>query len=64
MIVVANSVTGVAQWQDFTRNIIADFEQAFGEKPGKLIGVGARNNTDNLGETVETWYGGISLRRR
>jgi hypothetical protein len=63
MIVVANGDHGVGQWQTFTRNIAEDFEKAYGEKPGKLIGVGVLTDTDNLEETVEAWYGDIRLQR-
>lgn len=63
MVVVANAASGIGQWQSFTRNIAQDFEAAYGEKPGKLIGVGVLTDTDNLGETVEAWYGDIHLRR-
>ena len=61
MMVVANGASGVGQWQTFTRNIAEDFERAYGEKPGQLIGVGVLTDTDNLGETVEAWYSDIHL---
>ncbi len=61
MMVVANSASSIGQWQTFTRNIAEDFEKAYGEKPGQLIGVGVLTDTDNLGETVEAWYGDIRL---
>lgn len=61
MIVVASGSDGIGQWHDFTRNIAEDYEKAFGEKPGRLIGVGVLTDTDNTGETVEAWYGDIRL---
>lgn len=61
MVVAANGEEGVGEWHNFTRNIVQDFEKAFGEKPGKLIGVGVLTDTDNTGETVEAWYGDIHL---
>lgn len=61
MVVAAQGKNGVGEWRDFTRNIVEDFEKAFGEKPGKLIGVGVLTDTDNTGETVEAWYGDIRL---
>ena len=63
MLVVANSAAGIGDWQVFTRNIVEDFQRAFGEAPGKLIGVGVLTDTDNQGETVEAWYGDIRLQR-
>ncbi|CAN5244879.1 DUF3047 domain-containing protein [soil metagenome] len=63
MLVVANASEGVGQWRNFKRNIVADFEKAYGEKPGKLIGVGVLTDTDTSGETAETWYGDLQLLR-
>ena len=61
MIVAASGSDGIGRWQDFTRNIAEDYEKAFGEKPGPLIGVGVLTDTDNTGETVDAWYGDIRL---
>jgi hypothetical protein len=64
MIVAATGREGVGQWHALSRDIVADYERAFGEKPGRLIGVGVLTDTDNTGETVEAWYGDIDLQRR
>lgn len=61
MMVAARGKNGVGEWQSFARNIVEDYEKAFGEKPGKLIGVGVLTDTDNTGEAVEAWYGDIRL---
>jgi len=61
MIVVATGKEGVDEWRSFSRDIAADYERAFGEKPGRLIGVGVLTDTDNTGETVEAWYRDIQL---
>ena len=61
MVVAASGTGGVGQWQDYSRNIVDDYERAFGEKPGRLIGVGILTDTDNTGATVEAWYGDIRL---
>lgn len=63
MMVAARGEDGIGEWRNFARNIVADFEKAFGEKPGKLIGVGVLSDTDNTGETVEAWYGDIRFLR-
>lgn len=59
MMVAASGAEGIGQWRYFLRNIAEDFEKAFGEKPGPLIGIGVLTDTDNTGETVEAWYGDI-----
>lgn len=61
MIVAETGASGVGEWHDFSRNIAADYQKAFGEKPGKLIAVGVLTDTDNTGETVEAWYGDITI---
>lgn len=63
MMVAAQGEDGVGEWRNFARNIVQDFEKAFGEKPGRLIGVGVLTDTDNTGEAVEAWYGDIRLLR-
>ena len=60
-IVAASGPEGIGQWRRFARNIVEDYEAAFGEKPGRLIGIGVLTDTDNTGETVEAWYGDIRL---
>ncbi len=62
MIVIATGKEGVGEWRAFSRDIAADYERAFGEKPGRLIAVGVLTDTDNTGETVEAWYRDIQLR--
>jgi len=61
MLVAASGAEGVGEWREFKRNIVEDYEKAFGEKPGKLIGIGVLTDTDNTGETVEAWYGDIRV---
>lgn len=60
-LIVESGDGGVGQWRTFERNIVEDFERAYGEKPGRLIGVGILTDSDYTGETVETWYGDIRL---
>lgn len=59
--VVANGPDGVGKWRNFSRNIVEDFQKAFGEKPGHLIGVGVLTDTEAVGDTAEAWYGDIHL---
>jgi hypothetical protein len=59
--VVESGLGTVDQWRNFTRNIVEDFQKAYGEKPGKLIGIGVLTDTDDPDEVVEAWYGDIRL---
>ncbi|HBD32669.1 DUF3047 domain-containing protein [Cupriavidus metallidurans] len=56
MIVVGNEV---GKWQSLRRNVVADFEKVFHEKPGKLTGYGILTDTDNTGGVARAWYGDI-----
>lgn len=60
-VVVESGTDAIGKWREFERNIVEDFERAYGEKPGRLIGVGILTDSDYTGETVETWYGDIRL---
>jgi len=49
------------RWLDYQRDINADFENAFGEPPGALIGVSIMTDSDNTRQDVDAWYGPIFL---
>ena len=60
--VVVESGTGnLNRWLDYERDVRADFEKAFGEPPGTLIGVGIMTDTDNTQTNVRAWYGPLTL---
>ena len=60
-LVVESGEGRLNQWLDYRRDIAADFEQAFGEAPGALIGVGIMTDTDNTRAKAQAWYGPIRL---
>jgi hypothetical protein len=39
--------------------LAADFQRAFGEEPGMLVGIGLLTDTDNTATKVQAWYGDI-----
>jgi hypothetical protein len=49
------------RWLDYERDIRADFVQAFGEEPGRLIAVGIMTDTDNTRSSTQAWYGPVVL---
>lgn len=61
-LVVESGSTGLQQWRDYERNIRADYEKAFGEAPGALVGIAVMTDSDNTKSTVLAHYGDISLR--
>jgi hypothetical protein len=53
----------LGQWKTFRRNYADDYRRAFGNDPGKLVGIGIMTDTDNTGEQIEAYYGDIELKR-
>lgn len=47
------------EWVEYERNILRDFEKAFGEKPGRILSLGIMTDTDNTGESAIAYYGDI-----
>ena len=52
----------LGQWLSYQRDIRADFEKAFGEAPGTLLGMAIMTDTDNTRGATKAWYGTIRLR--
>ncbi len=49
------------EWMDYERDIRADYEKAFGEPPGALIGIGLMTDADNTRSHAAAWYGPVKL---
>ena len=60
-IVVESGASRLNQWITYERNIRADYEKAFGESPGALIGIGLMTDSDNTRSQAQAWYGPIAL---
>lgn len=58
-IVLDSGASGLGQWRDHERDVRADFERAFGESPGALVGVALMTDSDNTRSRVRAWYGGL-----
>ena len=63
-IVVESGSKNLNHWLDYERDIRADFEKAFGEPPGALMGIGIMTDTDNTRSTARAWYGKVKLAER
>jgi Protein of unknown function (DUF3047) len=59
-IAIESGVNNLNQWRDYERNIKADFERAFGEAPGALLGIALMTDTDNTQSQVKAYYGPVS----
>jgi hypothetical protein len=63
MIVAESGRDHVGEWQDVTRNVVEDYQRAFGEAPGRITAIAVMTDTDNTGENAQAWYGDIVFRR-
>jgi hypothetical protein len=62
-IVVASGEQGVGRWLEFQRNVVDDYRRAFGEDPGKIIGVVLMTDCDNTRERTRAYYGDVRFAR-
>ncbi|QJC57628.1 hypothetical protein HC248_02958 [Polaromonas vacuolata] len=62
-IVLESGSQNLGQWRDYQRNIQVDFQRAFGEAPGALLGIAIMTDTDNTHQKAQAWYGPISMTR-
>lgn len=61
-LVVESGQGHLKQWRHYQRDLTADFRRAFGEEPGRLVGMAVMTDADNTGSQAEAWYGDIHLR--
>jgi hypothetical protein len=52
---------GLGDWQNFERNLAADFKRAYGAAPGPLLGVAVLTDTDNTGAKASGRYADLRL---
>ena len=64
MIVTQSGSKYVHTWKTQERNIIVDYQEAFGEIPPKITGVAIMTDTDNTQDSVSAFFGDIVLKRR
>ena len=49
------------QWLEEERNILEDYREAFGEDPPATAGLAFMNDSDNTGESSESWIDWIEI---
>ena len=60
-IVLQSGDAQLRQWLHYRRPLQADFVRAFGEEPGKLIGIALLTDSDNTRSRAQAWYADIVL---
>lgn len=61
MLVVKSGPGRLGQWADQERDVLADFQHAFGETPKALTGIGLMTDGNNTRQLAEAWYGPVRL---
>lgn len=60
-LVVESGSRKLRQWISYERDIRQDYETAFGEAPGALVGIGIMTDSDNTRTATRAWYGPVTL---
>lgn len=63
-IVVDSGPAQLKAWRHHRRDIVRDFERAFGERPGRLLGVALMTDSDNTASRAQGIYGELVLTNR
>jgi hypothetical protein len=61
--VLESGPTHLDQWRTARRNIVDDYQTAFGTPPPAISGVAIMTDTDNTGASATAWYGDIVFSR-
>ncbi len=64
MIVVDSGWGHLKKWRRHQRDLAADYKMAYGENPGKVIGIALLTDTDNTQSETRALYGDIELIRK
>jgi hypothetical protein len=62
-IVLQSGPEFVGRWKNESRDVAADFREAFGTDMPPVTGVAVGNDTDNTDDKVTTWYGDVVFRK-
>ena len=60
-IVLDSGPAELGRWRAHRRHLADDFRRAFGEEPGRLVGIAVMTDGDNTRTRSQTWYGSIEL---
>ncbi len=63
MIAVESGNAKAGQWVTVERDLIVDYQRAFGEAPPPIVGVAIMSDSDNTGESATAWFGDVELIR-
>ena len=60
-VVLESGPARLGQWLSYERDIVADYKRAFGEEPGRLIGMAVMTDSDNTASQAQARYRNVEL---
>lgn len=63
-LVIESGPGHLGRWLDYERDVRADYEKAFGEAPGALVGIAIMTDSDNTRQQATAWYGPVALMKK
>jgi hypothetical protein len=60
LLVAASGAARLGQWVDIERDVHADYVQAFGKAPQRVVGLALMTDANNTEQPSEAWYGPLS----
>ena len=60
-LVAESGAARLGQWTSYRRNLVDDYQRAFGAAPKGVFSIGVLSDTDDLGVTTEAWYGTLAV---
>ncbi|SNX29434.1 Protein of unknown function [Polynucleobacter meluiroseus] len=64
MIVVDSGWENLGEWRKHERDLASDYQRAYGETPGAVIGIAILTDTDNTKSETRAFYGDMELIRK
>jgi hypothetical protein len=61
MIPIRQGSSRFGTWASEKRNVVEDYIQVFGEKPGRIVGFAVMTDTDGTGGTCTSYFGDIGM---
>jgi hypothetical protein len=64
MVVVESGTANLGRWRDYRRDVVADYERAFGAPAPAVSGVAVASDADNTGSSAEAYFGDVRFTAR
>ena len=62
-VVLQSGPGAIGQWRQESRDVAADFKEAFGFDAPAILGISVGNDTDNTDDRVTAWFGDVGFKK-